>query len=362
MKDYSKGITPVIAIVLLLMITIAIVGFSFTFLSGMFQTTTETTGKQIAHQLGAMSSCMQLDGVSFDKVYVRNCGSGSLYNFSIYVDGESIAVTNNPIVGESKAGELQLAKGVSGDAIKVTSPSAQVQLSLKHCTIDRLLPVSLVGYWMLDNDSARDYSGFGNNGVYYGGINCSAAGKFGQACAFDGINDYIQIPYSSSLNTTGKNMTVSAWIKVLGDTNGTVHDEIIVGRCRYNDCPSYDYSTGSWNIAFSFNNKYVAFQGYLADGTTTFISQSATNSINLNTWYHVTAVFDSSYTRLYLDGIQVDSDSHSSQGIRDSGALTRIGKLKDNAGVVFNGSIDDVAIWNKALSIDEIRKAYTKNC
>ncbi|MBI5346993.1 MAG: type IV pilin N-terminal domain-containing protein [Candidatus Aenigmarchaeota archaeon] len=124
----QKGITPVIAIVLLLMITIAIVGFSFTFLSGMFQTTTETTGKQIAHQLGAMSSCMQIDSIYGNNVYIRNCGSGSLYNFSVYVDGKNIAVQNpSLVIGENGIGKIILSEGFAGEKIKVSSSSASIE-------------------------------------------------------------------------------------------------------------------------------------------------------------------------------------------------------------------------------------------
>ncbi len=323
------------------MITIAIVGFSFTFLSSMFAGTAETTSQQIEQQLGAMSSCMQLDGVSFDKVYVRNCGSGSLYNFSVYVDGENIAVTNSPVITENAAGELALQKGVSGDAIKVSSPSAQVQLSLKHCNIDKLLPVGLVGYWMLDNDSALDYSGFGNNGVYYNGVNCSADGKFGKACKFDGVNDYISVENSATLNITGA-ITVGAWVK---PNNVTPESEIVA--------------------------KYGGYKGFIlriSGGTaviyitTPSVTPAATKSGIINdNWHHIVGVWDGSSTiKVYVNGVK--GTDASATAMTNAEVTLMIGRWSHADGGYFNGTIDDVAIWNRSLSIDEIRKLYTSVC
>ncbi len=340
---FMKGITPVIAIVLLLMVTIAIVGFSFTFLSSMFAGAAETTSQQMEQQLGAMSSCMQIDSISFDKVYVRNCGSGSLADFSVYVDTENIAVTNAPVIAENAVGELTLAKGVSGDVIKVTSPSAQSELTMRHCGVNKIKPDGLAGYWKLDG-GAGDVSGNGNDGTLKNGLTCDADGKFGKACAFDGVNDYIDIPAGNIL-TIPNTMTISAWVYPIEDRWG-----YILGSGYYqNDAISLSrHNIDTWRFNY---NKTPDVNLYFG-------------SASLNQWYHLAIVIDttlpSQNVKAYENGVLKGTASLSSFLFNKSTSM-RIGDDRIDH-KYWNGTIDDVAIWSKALTQDDIGKLYTAIC
>ena len=72
-----------------------------------------------------------------------------------------------------------------------------------------------VGYWSFDDCSAKDSSGYDNNGVIYG-ANCTA-GKIGNALNFDGLNDYVDLGNSNSLNTTS--FTILFWLNLTSDPN-----------------------------------------------------------------------------------------------------------------------------------------------
>ncbi len=122
-----RGITPVIAIILLLLITISIVGFALVF----FQRTTETASQageeQLKQQVTQASSLPRIEGASGDRVYIRNVGNSNLdkSTLAFYVDGEQKTITSatvNPLP-PGEFGEYQLS-GFSADAatvVKVTS-------------------------------------------------------------------------------------------------------------------------------------------------------------------------------------------------------------------------------------------------
>ncbi|MBI5347248.1 MAG: hypothetical protein HZB66_01415 [Candidatus Aenigmarchaeota archaeon] len=126
-----KGITPVIAIVLLLMITIAMVGFAFVWFQGMWRTTSETTGSQITAQQEAMMKTIVIDNVACTtgKIYVRNTGSKEIAasEMSVYVGGtlSTCSITPNPLTpGALGTCSHPTFPIVSGTAVKATSPGS----------------------------------------------------------------------------------------------------------------------------------------------------------------------------------------------------------------------------------------------
>ncbi len=121
-----KGITPVIAIILLLLITIAIVGFAFMF----FQRTTETAAasgeQQLSNMLSQMASRPRIEGAAGDTVYVRNTGSTDLSKGSLgfFADGQQKKIiSGNDVIKPNEVGTYVLS-GFDAQAVsklKVTS-------------------------------------------------------------------------------------------------------------------------------------------------------------------------------------------------------------------------------------------------
>ncbi|MBI5347249.1 MAG: hypothetical protein HZB66_01420 [Candidatus Aenigmarchaeota archaeon] len=126
-----KGITPVIATVLLLMITIALVGFAFTWFQGMWVSVSETTGTQIKAQQLSMMKTMTIDNVecTTGKIYIRNTGSVDIASseISIYV-GSALSNCGTgitpPTLTPGALGICNHGSAISGTTVKATGPGS----------------------------------------------------------------------------------------------------------------------------------------------------------------------------------------------------------------------------------------------
>jgi flagellin-like protein len=126
-----KGITPVIAIVLLLMITISMVGFAFIWFSRMMETTTNQTSSALQNQLSQQSKKIKIDNIdpAGSIAYVRNIGSASIQTseVSLYVNNgvQTCAWTGTLDVNAVAACDWSSGACTSGSVIKVVAPGNQ---------------------------------------------------------------------------------------------------------------------------------------------------------------------------------------------------------------------------------------------
>ena len=195
---------------------------------------------------------------------------------------------------------------------------------------------NLVGYWKFDDDY-KDYSDYNNDGTNYSDTYLGD-GYFGNAGVFDGDGDYIEIEDSESLqvfsNTSG--ITVSAWTKTIGNEKG----------------PSI-IDKGSTNFYLDMvNDSFVFRHNQLGDGTSTFNFGYLNDSI----WHHLVFVWNGTYTYAYLDGTYHAGESATGT-MNLSGKDLRIGySYYDDES--HNGTIDEVMIFNKALTQIELINLY----
>ncbi len=213
-------------------------------------------------------------------------------------------------------------------------------------------PAGLVGWWSGDGN-ANDIAGT-NNGTFQGGATASAVGEVGQAFSFDGTNTFVQIPDSPALRPT--NLTVEAWM-------------------RFSALDSAGNSmVGQQYIIFKQNTRSGSFEGYYlgkerAGSADTFhfaVSSSAGQSVDLasatlvqtGVWYHVAAVRGSDFIQLYVNG-QLERQASVSFP-QDYGDFPLYfgssGQWYWDA--KFAGSLDEVSLYNRALSSNEIAAIY----
>jgi hypothetical protein len=201
--------------------------------------------------------------------------------------------------------------------------------------------LGLVGYWPLDDGSgtnASDHSGNGNNGTL---TNAPAwvAGKMGQALSFDGTNRSVITGTSAVLNMNNS-VTLSAWFmltttaptfQVLETSTGNSYYQITLG-----------------------GNKLRSF-------STNTTPQSILGNTTLKTgvWYLATFVWNAGTMTLYLNGVQ-DATPTSYTGTISSGTVgIKIGADYPSSPSYFsNGSIDDVRVYNRALSATDVFNLY----
>jgi len=206
----------------------------------------------------------------------------------------------------------------------------------------------LVGWWPF-NGNANDESGNGNNGSPVGTtLTNDRFGLNGSAYNFDGNNDKIVIQ-NILLSNSYSDHTTSIWIKTSTQTPDLV---ILTDR----NGGSYWYKNDNRLI----NGKYAH-----TSHNNNCVNQSIqSQTIWNNQWHHLVAVFDtqSSVLKLYLDGILVqENTSIAAECYGNVPQPTTIGCSTDiNYADVsfFNGEIDDIGIWNRALTPAEIQALY----
>jgi hypothetical protein len=161
----------------------------------------------------------------------------------------------------------------------------------------------------------------------------------GNSLNFDGTNDYITVPASSSLNITGP-VSISAWVK--RQTSGK--DICIVGKDDFAAGTGYSLwiygATDNHKISFRFGNRGCR----------------SSSSVPLDEWTHVAATYDGTTTNVYINGVLSNSCSGILAPTANSANLY-IGTPQDNVGdsrYNFLGSIDNVAIYNTAVSASDI--------
>ncbi|MFC1788216.1 LamG-like jellyroll fold domain-containing protein, partial [Patescibacteria group bacterium] len=210
----------------------------------------------------------------------------------------------------------------------------------------------LVSEWNLDGN-ANDSVGT-NNGTITGATVTSGCIDGSDCLSFDGVDDYINIPNSSSLNPS-TDISVSTWVK-MNDLNGSY-----VGIVSKYDA---DYDRRQYYVGRCDTGKFVfvtSSNGVNHYGVTTV------NSYSLDTWYHIVGALDSGSTqKIYVDGIEVSTTADAcgfanSEALPTSLAVTdaplHIGKR--TASPNFNGLIDEARIYDYALDGTEINALYS---
>jgi hypothetical protein len=200
-------------------------------------------------------------------------------------------------------------------------------------------PVGLVAGYGFDagtGTSAVDSSGNNNTGTLGGGAGW-ALGKFGTAATFDGLNDVVTVPDSASLDLTTA-MTLEAW--VLPNTAL--------------DWRSLIFKAGSSDLVYGMyesTNANVPSADAVTGGTTR--TAKGGTSLTPGVWTHLTATYDGSNLRLYVNGVQAASTAATGNIQTSNGVLTIGGNSL--FGEWYNGKIDEVRIYNRALSATEIQ-------
>ncbi len=212
----------------------------------------------------------------------------------------------------------------------------------------------LVGYWKMDEatgSATLDSSGNSNTGTWYGsGTVHQTAGKFGNGGNFNGVDDYVSVADNDTLaQTNQKALTISYWINPTNINNG----DAVISKC--NNGSIYDCSYG-----LDFHGPNLRFTLGQSNGTISALETNSSLTATTGQWYHVAAVYDGSKMYLYLNGSLNSSATTSITGITNSSTLLYLGSGY-NGSVPYrfmNGRLDDVRIYNRALSPAEIRQLY----
>jgi len=201
------------------------------------------------------------------------------------------------------------------------------------------------GTYVQDNSI---YNNFGTNS----GATYNAIGGYDESGAyqFDGVNDNITVADSTSLRPVS--YTYSTWLKTSSTATMAVIDKYSGSSVAGNDLSRRGTGIAIVSGKARLNSRNSLASMYL----------DSLNVVNDNYWHHIVGTFDLSSTtsKIYVDGIlQATNDTYAYE---PSTEPFMIGARYDT-GIRFNGAIDQVQIWNRALSADEVLQLYngTKN-
>ncbi|MEM5797610.1 MAG: LamG-like jellyroll fold domain-containing protein [Candidatus Aenigmatarchaeota archaeon] len=291
-----KGISTVIASVLMLMIVIALGGTTYLFISNTFTSKTATAFEVINEVNGTVT--------------IRNIGTETISKITATLDGDPVKIA----------------------VIPKTNPITN----------------GLVAYYKMNEGSGSttsDNSGNGNTGTLKPSCpNCPSwdNGVEDKALRFDGVDDYVGINIPQYQYPNGYSLCL--WAKKLSTRNAW---DIILGR--------WDTTAGVEHLSWqnSGDNRITIYFAF-SDGTSDYVSNPA--ATELNRWYFICAIYDGNI-KLYIDGNLANS-KYVGKLLGYQNLELRIG-MKSSGYYPSNSIVDEVMVFNRALSASEIQQLYS---
>ncbi|KKR82378.1 MAG: hypothetical protein UU73_C0007G0018 [Candidatus Daviesbacteria bacterium GW2011_GWA1_41_61] len=230
---------------------------------------------------------------------------------------------------------------------------------------------SAVGYWKFDEGADNKCSG-GTNDVCNSGSGGSAldgaesgmavpatstsgwtnSGKFGKALSFDGSNDFIVVSDNAALNPTTA-ITASTWINI---SSYPASDKTILAKGNWAAA-----ATAAYELYLGSSGSILKFRFVNSSSSVNCDSGGVTvnPAIPLNTWTHIIATYDGTNCKLFINGINKYTVNTGIQTLKDEANNLNIGRRPD-AVQYFAGSIDEVKIYDYALTSDEVKTEYNR--
>ncbi len=202
----------------------------------------------------------------------------------------------------------------------------------------------LVGYWKFNDTSgstATDSALNDDDGTLLGGATFSSnavAGKIGRALVLNGTGQYVTIPNESKFDFTSS-VSVSLWIKVASFTKAW---QSVVTK-----------GDSTWRLMRDNSNNALA---WYTTGTTTPVLAGSVN-VNNGAWHHVVAIYNGSTSYLYVDNA-LDTSVSTSGTLANTAHAVWIGNNAEQTAREFDGTMDDVRIYGRALSATEVSTLY----
>ena len=213
--------------------------------------------------------------------------------------------------------------------------------------IAQIVEEGLVSYWSFDRDSVKGGivtdAPANKEGVIVGDPQI-VAGKVGEAMEFDADGDFVNCGGDASLNLTDA-ITIELWMNsaVAGEGGPNVGP-----ACRAQS----GVSPWNWQLRYNAPGGFMGFQFNADPGGSTWISVQ--ENLSPGQWYHIVGTLDGSEIVCYLDGVEKERAAMSAISSGDSAFFI----AQDGWDNAFNGMVDEVRIYDRALSNAEVQQNY----
>jgi len=367
----QKAITAVIATIMLLMTTVALIGIFYVFSSGLATTTTSSGEQQSSQLVAQLSSCMQIGNIRGSQVTLENCGKG-------VIESKSVVAT----IGDIKLGaNTNTIQEGNSSVVNITGlwnvPFGKHSLKISNGAAFALALVDvqpnsngLFGFWNFEEGSgsiADDASGNGNVGTLLpaGSEPVWTSGRFGKGLQFDGADDYVDAGNNNTLDFGIGSFTISAWVK-----RGCVSCGMNAIAGRFSTSGYYVIFQDDNKIMFTTSANFVCPPGQLCIQVDAADRLISINTVTDTAW-HFIAVTRTVYTqwnstkKIYIDGLPalpyglgLSEDGRRPENVGASADFWMGNSDTEFGSAYFNGIIDNVQIYNRSLSSAEILAQY----
>ena len=189
------------------------------------------------------------------------------------------------------------------------------------------------------NDISRnENNGTLVNGTTFSSVNCGSI-------LFDGIDDYVQIENSTTLNLTQDGGSVSAWFRTGVIGSGSIGGSLVAKTNTYNN--GYWLTKYNDKVRISLHGSSVSFR----------LQMVGVTSIADNIWHQAVATWTTSQVNLYVDGVLDSTQSYTFSFATSTDPLY-LGRQKNVGELYFDGKISTAQIYNRALSATEVLQNY----
>jgi PKD repeat protein len=280
-------------------------------------------------------------------VAFTDASTGNITSWSWTFGDGGTSTTRNPTYTYRAAGTYTVSLQVSGpDGSNTATKSGYIRVSTPSST------PGLIAAYSFDEGggtTVADRSGNGNTGTLKNGPTWTT-GKYGGALSFDGLNDYVAIPNSLSLDIAGKQLTISLWVHL---TDRSSPDMVLLGK-PWSSAWGYPY----YQYALEYDANGAKTLDFLFGDTTGTLRGPFSLKPPVGVWVHVAFTDDGAAVKGYLNGVQQFSVPETS-ALQARGTELRLG-VDGAGGQAFQGTLDEVRLYNRALTASEIQADMTK--
>lgn len=264
------------------------------------------------------------------------------------LDGLNGGVSAQTEITATSQGELSFSTGTAGNPLIFSPVITQAQAQ------SGVLPQNLAAWWPGEGNAQE--KSWGYHGTVFNGVTY-APGRLGQAFQFNGTNSYISAPVNwGNFAYHGSSLSIAAWLKPT-TANAYSGIEIDNNRCWYSARMTFD-NTGKYQLAIPYPT---------GPATCNWRAATTPAAIPLNSWTHIVGTYQNGCGKIYQNGQLVTQFCDGLGTIPPSAndQRVRIGLYDEDplgAGkYYYNGLMDDVQIYNRALNATEIQNLYQRH-
>jgi uncharacterized delta-60 repeat protein len=337
--------------------------------------TNATTNEDTQTSSGLVISRNSEDGSEVRNFRISNIIGGTLYHndgTTVIENGDYISASSGnaglrftPYSNFNGNGSFDVQASTVADAFGLGGNIATATITVnpvndnpiaRNDGITHALDLNPVAYWRLGESTGSTAVDATNNhnGTYNSPMLGAAGTVIGNTAAeFDGSDDYVN---AGVININGTGLTLSAWFNA---DNFDTHDQRLISRATGTSERSHLWMLSTVEVGGEYRLRLrIGTEDSAWDTTDTLIASSG--NLNPGQWYFATATYDvdSGAMKLYLDGVEVGSATHSIGGALDNRDMTTpvyIGANSADGYRVFDGRIDEVAVYDYALADAQIQ-------